>query len=242
MRSFGQTRSRVVGAVVGGVLLVCGLAGMVSAHGDHLAVARIYGRTYGEWSAQWWQWAHAFPAATNPLLQEGPVDCSRGQSGPVWFLAGTLGGEADRTCAIPHGKALLFPLVNADFVNVPGDCGRAEGCTEAEKRHLLEAHLNQACQLASTLDGVPTVFSHITVRTQSPIFRVAIGDDDVFGLPAGTVDEAAVADGFWVLLPPLSTGEHVLRFQGSLCAAETREPFLTVEVIYHLTIAPHDRP
>jgi hypothetical protein len=240
--SFGQTSSRMVGAVMVGVGLLCGLSGSVPAHVAPLAAARVYGKTYGEWSARWWQWAHAFPAATSPLQQEGPVDCSRGQSGPVWFLAGTPGGEAARTCTVPHGKALLLPLVTSDFVNVPGDCGRAEGCTEAEKRQLLYAQLNQACRLASTLDGVPTVFSYATVRTQSPIFRVAIGEEDVFGLPAGTVDDAAVADGVWVLLPPLATGEHVVQFQGALCEVGTQEPFFRVAVTYQLTIAPHDHP
>ena len=140
--SFGQTLARMVGAVMGGVLILWGLGGIVPAHADNHAVARVYGKTYGEWTAKWWQWAHSLPAATNPLRQEGMVDCSHGQSGPVWFLAGTLGGGAERTCTIPHRKALLFPLVNADFVNVPGDCGRAEGCTEAEKRQLLYEHIN----------------------------------------------------------------------------------------------------
>jgi hypothetical protein len=129
--------------------------------------------------------------------------------------------------------------VNADFVNVPGDCDRAEGCTEAEKRQLLYDFVNLACNLTSTLDGAPTVFSHITVRTQSPTFRVEIGEDDIFAIPSGTVDKAAVADGFWVLLPPLPAGNHVLHFQGAFCAPDTHEPFFRVEVTYNLTVAPH---
>src|ERR1051326_4402235 len=50
---------------------------------------------YGELSAVWWQWIYSFPAAMNPNLATGPVDCSFGQSshsrpGLVWFLAGSF--------------------------------------------------------------------------------------------------------------------------------------------------------
>src|SRR3546814_17576214 len=30
---------------------------------------------------------------------------------PVWFLAGTLGGIANRVCIIPEGKAILLPII-----------------------------------------------------------------------------------------------------------------------------------
>ena len=51
-----------------------------------------FGNTYGEWSARWWQWLVSIPADTNPNFSSGNVDCTLGQSGPVWFL-----GEASGT-------------------------------------------------------------------------------------------------------------------------------------------------
>src|SRR4051794_39140841 len=48
-----------------------------------------YGR-YGELSAQFWQWEFSLPITNHPLFQSGPVDCSAGQSGPVWFIGGTF--------------------------------------------------------------------------------------------------------------------------------------------------------
>jgi hypothetical protein len=53
-----------------------------------------FGNTYGEWSARWWQRLVSIPAASNPSLASGAVDCTLGQSGPVWFLAGTFGDKA----------------------------------------------------------------------------------------------------------------------------------------------------
>ena len=70
--------------------------------------ARPYGLSYAEWGAQWWRWAYSFPVAQFPPLQSGELDCSAGQSGPVWFLAGTVGqGPVTRSCTIPTGKALF---------------------------------------------------------------------------------------------------------------------------------------
>jgi len=50
--------------------------------------AKFRGKTYGEWSAEWWRWALSLPTTAHPLLDTG--DCSEGQSGKVWFLGGTF--------------------------------------------------------------------------------------------------------------------------------------------------------
>lgn len=74
-----------------------------------------YGRSYGEWSAAWWQWVFNLPVSTDgttthPLFVAGDIDCSYGQSGKVWFLGGTyvvnpdpngnFAGTATRACTI----------------------------------------------------------------------------------------------------------------------------------------------
>ncbi len=43
--------------------------------------------------------------------------CAEGQSGPVWFLAGTTTNIhwAKRRCIIPMGKAILFPIIVSQF-------------------------------------------------------------------------------------------------------------------------------
>src|SRR5262245_15602127 len=79
------------------------------------------GRSHGELAGDWWDWADQFPLATNPITENGNVDCSRGQRGFIWFLAGTFGGAAgepnpaDRSCRIPLGRFLFIPLANSVF-------------------------------------------------------------------------------------------------------------------------------
>ena len=43
-------------------------------------------------SAQWWQWAISIPSLHNPLLDTSGANCMVGQHGPIWFLAGAIGG------------------------------------------------------------------------------------------------------------------------------------------------------
>ncbi|MEZ4399226.1 MAG: hypothetical protein R3B06_04360 [Kofleriaceae bacterium] len=69
-----------------------------------------YGRSMSQWAAAWWTWAIELPRTDHPIAG-GP--CTAGQSGDVFFLAGNFGGTEARTCTVPAGKALQFPILNS---------------------------------------------------------------------------------------------------------------------------------
>jgi hypothetical protein len=120
-----------------------------------------YGMTYGEWSVKWWHWAVSIPTATNPLLDPTGEHCNVGQSGNVWFLAGTAGsGSATRTCAIPAGKAIFLPILN-QF-----DCCES-GQTVADMRKNVTYQIDNVTSMDFKLDGVSlqNLFSY---RSPSP--------------------------------------------------------------------------
>ncbi len=77
-----------------------------------------YGASYGTWGARWWSWAVSAPVGGNPIQDEDGSLCNLGQSGPVWFLAGNFGGTTVRSCDVPAGKSIFFPIVNF-YVNYP---------------------------------------------------------------------------------------------------------------------------
>jgi len=89
-----------------------------------------HGASYAQWGAAWWQWVFslaAFPpdGLPNPLFTDGTVDCSFGQSGHVWFLAGRIcftcapvTTTANRNCTVPTGTALFLPILNGEADNV----------------------------------------------------------------------------------------------------------------------------
>src|SRR3954453_11906827 len=80
--------------------------------------ARPYGQSYVEWSNAWWQWAFSLPVPAgnpeaHPLFDPTGASCGAGQSGSVWFLAGSFAGRTVvRNCTIPTGKAIFFPILN----------------------------------------------------------------------------------------------------------------------------------
>lgn len=192
----------------------------------------VLGKSYGEWSAQWWQWLVAIPAGSNPILQSGPVNCALGQRGPVIFLPGTLGGGPIlRSCTVPE-KALFFPLVNLVAINTPLPDPQL---TVAEKRTFADSTISLACNLQATLNGVPLVHSLTIARAQSPTFSLLAGPDDLLGRDPGELDPESVSDGYWIMVPPLSPGAHTLQFSGALCSPPGT-PFFEVDVTYSLTV------
>src|SRR5262245_25615613 len=209
--------------------------------------SHAYGNTYGEWSARSWQCALSSPVATNPALDDTGVNCAEGQSGQVWFLAGSFSGGFDRTCAVPHGRALLFAILNAAFGVAVGDCEPTKAGTPCDVT-VLRADAAAALSLdfvemEATLDDVP-LRNLIAYHVQSPVFSVTLPSATLpelvldplrVGVPSGTYTPM-VSDGFWLMLAPLSAGAHTLHYKGTV----TGGPFdgFVIDGTYHLTIGP----
>ncbi len=220
-----RRRHRLLGAIAIAILLMAaGPAPLARAAGNpnHLVFpldSSPYGNTYGEWSAQWWQWLMSIPSATNPDLDTTGANCGVGQRGPVWFLAGTFGGTYTRSCTVPAGKALLItPLTQLDG-NSAFDCEpTAPGlCIINNLRALAAESQDNPQELQVTIDGF--ALRHLSdFRVQSPIFTVTCPDGAVFGIPKGTYT-LSNADGYWQLLAPLSPGKHTVHVRGKSSVA-----------------------
>ena len=191
--------------------------------------SNAFGNSYGEWSARWWQWLLAIPAATNPNLDPTGADCAQGQGGKVWFLAGTFGDTVVRSCTVPNGKAIFFPILNAAFGAAVGDCEPTGvgPCVVSTLRAGAAAAVDNPDALEVTIDGVP-LGNLDDYRVQSPVFSVTGPAGGL--IPPGTFSPM-VSDGYWILLTPLSTGEHTIHFRGVPDGAA-----FVVDVTYHLTV------
>ena len=103
-----------------------------------------------ELQERWWAWAYQEHSA--PVEDQTGEFCALGQPDDVWFLAGTFGGRVARTCEIPAGRPLAFPVVNIT-TTVPEDCddfmGAASGSATLDGR-LLEVEAIGATEV--TLD------------------------------------------------------------------------------------------
>jgi hypothetical protein len=186
--------------------------------------AHAYGMTYGEWSAEWWKWAISIPVSEHPLFDNG--DCDTGQIGKVWFLGGSFAGTTTvRECTVPSGRAIFFPVVNVECSTVEPPPFHGEN--EAELRECAKGFMDGAsATLSATIDG-RSVQNIASYRVQSPLFTFSAPADNVLFIP-GPVKGQSVSDGYWLLLAPLSRGEHEIHFEGN--------PGFPINVTYILTI------
>jgi len=195
-----------------------------------------YGHSYGEWTAKWWQWALSIPADRNPLTDTTGEFCGEGQGGPVWFYAGTFGNSAERTCTMPAGKAIFMPVFNWIFGAGVFDCDPTVPgvpCDVPTLRAAAAANTEAAEVLEVTIDGVP-VQDVRDYRASSPEpFSITYPENSVVGVPAGTYFPQ-VADGYWLMLSPLSKGQHTIR--AHVIAPDTIFGPLDFEVVTHLTV------
>jgi hypothetical protein len=171
--------------------------------------SRPYGLTYGEWTAKWWQWAYLKPEADNPLVDDTGENCASNQSGSVWFLAGTGGGAVTRECTIPSDKGILIPIINVECDSAADPASD----TEAELRACAKADQDTVIAKEVTIDGI-NVANLDSYRFQSPLFNLTFPENNIAGLPPQTAK--AVSDGYWILLEPLSPGNHEIHFKAAL--------------------------
>ena len=197
-----------------------------------------FGRTYGEWSAAWWQWALSIPVANHPLFDNG--DCSVGQSGPVWFLGGKFcntdnpqcdSSSARRACTVPADKALFFPIVNIESSTL-----ESPKQTIVELRTFDEFIINFGTDIAATVDGAPIPNLKKKFREQSTVFSFTLPQDNLLNaIGEGPFDAGAyfpaVDEGFYLMLAPLPAGPHVIHFHAVFPAFD-----FTLDITYNLTV------
>ena len=178
--------------------------------------ANAFGRPNAVWAQEWWKWAFSMPIDHHPLVDTAPCDTS--QSGNVWFLGGSFvtGTPNPRTCKIPTGTALFFPLVNNECSTVEGNGTTAEALATCAKI--------QVTDVFCKIDGVP-VDDAMKYELVSPLFTFGPLPDNnvlqtIFNVPAATegVSSASVTYGVYLMLHPLTPGEHTLEFGGTIPA------------------------
>lgn len=159
-----------------------------------------------DWSRAWWQWAGSFSADESPVADRTGELCGGGQKGPVWFLAGTYGTQRTiRTCRVPAGKHLFFPLIN--YVVMPSGDGST---TCASAMRTAERITNSPAAVFLEIDGL--VLKNLASHRQAT--------KKCFDMGALTVERYRIfpsaANGYYVMLKPLPKGTHILNFGGVL--------------------------
>jgi hypothetical protein len=178
-----------------------------------LPTEKPYGRSYGAWTAKWWQWILSIPKPKNPLLDQTGENWMIGQPiSDVWFLAGCYRDferkYPHRKIEIPRGRGILFPVLNCEANPL-----------EYPKLHSHEDLINHVTHDVSTVVRKSVSVNGVSmnpsrVQSDPQIFKVTLTSNNVFEtMNSGTT--YASADGYWIFLKPLPIDRYNICFEGS---------------------------
>jgi hypothetical protein len=238
---------------IASIVALITLSTAASASGDSLSTddavlppdAQVLGLSMAQWSTKWWQWALSIPGMEHPLIDGSDADCSVGNSGNVWFLGAALGGIDDviidtRDCTVPQGTFLFMPVINVECSKIEG-----VGTNLEELRECANTDQDAVTILEAEIDGVPVAnLDDYRVETDPLLFSFWLPEDNIFDtiwgepdVPAGFYEDEAVGEGFYIMIRPLSPGEHTIHIRGVI-PSEPGLPFggFENEITYNLTV------
>ena len=195
-----------------------------------------YGKSYSEWSAEQWKWLMAIPTPSNPSNDFTGANGTLGQSGKVWFLCASScpfnqncgNFFVTRNLTIPSGTSLFFPLIATEC-----SLGEGNGPTVADLRACATLFGDNAINLSCAIDGDP-VQDVNAYRVQSPLFEFSYPADNIFAIPSPPYTTQSVSDGVWMMLAPLSAGQHTIHFTGGINPSVFSFGF---DLTYQITVA-----
>lgn len=212
-------------AVVIGLFALSGNAAFAQSGSAGPPATGVLPPNFGELTAKWWNWALDTPTPINPLIDTTGANCAVGQSGSVWFLAGGISGiTVTRTCTIPAGKIIFFPVANSFCATGRGDPVPTRNALF--DRGCAKDFLESATNVSAEIDGA-SITNLADYRVSAKGFALKLPVDNIFGAPAGTYSPAA-ADGYYVAVV-LPAGYHTIHIHAEF-------PDGIVDVTYMLLI------
>lgn len=165
----------------------------------------VHSKSLEDYANMWWQWTYTMSKEDSPVRDRTGENCHIGQKGNVWFLAGGYGtSKISRECVIPEGKHIFFPVIN--MVYYPGK-NRSLSCEDAKSAAALNN--DELLSIEITVDSLISSNPNHTRISSEECF-------DLLGLIPKEYNAPriypAATDGFWIMLKPLSKGEHLLKF------------------------------
>lgn len=179
--------------------------------------AHPYGKSYEEWAVAWFQVFMGFNCDENPW--SNPDYALFYQTGPVYFLAGLNTVGASKDIAVPHGKAILFPLTNYindypcpaqyNFEPAPG-----QSLEDFLSQGIVDFN-NNVTELSVEVDGA-SISNPDAYKFISDLFYFT-GDPDLatvcqFDVCVTGESQPAVCGGPFMMLKPLSKGTHTVHY------------------------------
>jgi hypothetical protein len=215
-------RARASLALPLALVLVLALAAPVASVGHSGAAvyppnARPNGLSLSDLAILWGHWSWQ-AADTNPLLNPR---CEYSGVGQIWLAPVSIGGEFEVDCTLPAGAKLLI---------TPGgyECSTAEGNGEtlAELTECANTNISFICCVEAWVDGVAVEnIDRYLLTTPGQVLE----GPNLFG----EEDTLSVERGWFILVRPMSVGEHVV-----VIYDEAHDFGLIFGMTFNITVVP----
>ena len=191
--------------------------------------SKPYSLSYEQWAIKWWQWFVSIPASMSPASDTTGANCAQNQNDAnVQYLAATFGGKAERTCVVGSEKALFFTVIGTEC-NAKQDKVTATAQFQACVHGVMDSLKLATAQLDRV--NIPNVERY---RLTSSVFPVTFPNGAIWGAPPGPTDMAS--DAVYLMLKPLSKGNHTLHFAGQVFNPTNPTYNQATDVTYHLVV------
>jgi hypothetical protein len=199
-----------------------------------------YNKTYQNHVQDWWKWYVSVPKTQSPNYPNyanhiKTSDCSvlQAPSNPVFYLFTPLTDMAnvEWTCTIPKGKSILLPIVSAsaDFGDPTLPSKNDQSLVSTVKPG------NDFAQIKVQLDGKTLGFnSDPKWRIITDFFNYTLPERNLWDDKELPGTYRAIAEGYNLFLKPLSTGEHLLKYEAATLPPNENQYAQTVT--YHLIV------
>jgi hypothetical protein len=172
----------------------------VAPNSNNKIVSGPFGQTYSELSQEWQLWDIMQPLAQNPTFG---APCGNGQSGTLWFL---YGGPSVVNCTIPAGTTLFVAIATTECSSL--EPAPFHGDTPQQRAACAKAWIDNLTNLSASVDGV-AITNFAQLRTRASDFSFTVPDGNIL-VGSGPAFGFSSADGYFMLLSPLSAGTHVI--------------------------------
>jgi len=187
--------------------------------------SQVQGRTYGEWSAIWWQYVFSLPMDQNPLVGATGTACSFERIGNVAVVVVDPLSIEPIECEVPAGVMLYLDILSPECsaLDEPPFYGEDEEALRACAESFILS------DLAATVDGVDIQDLDQFIHT-SPLFEFTLPENNILELDAGLTAQS-ISNGAHLMLAPLTPGEHTVHFHASYA-----DFGFTVDTYYNITV------
>jgi hypothetical protein len=161
-----------------------------------------------------WQWLCGIPKGENPTVKSSGAkdkltNDARKSNADFFYLSFKLSGPSGRVCTVQSGKKILIPSLS--FIAVDIDFCEELGSRISDLTGFAQIDHDNIVSRNITIDGIRVGSDLDRFRVLTKPFEVDFPANAIFGVPAGHSN--AVADGGYLVLEELSTGDHEIRFE-----------------------------